>query len=508
MHQTRPSSPHTLRTTYTVMIYLLLIFFPIAMGAGCFVLRKQTQLVIIGAVATMLAQIALVSRLPLDQPARLLGLTLTLDPLGRLFLITFLGVGALALLASWNIPHGENFVPIALLILGMISSTLLLLQEPFVASLLLISTGLLAVLAIVDLPTGSPVLVGRATLATALKYLVLMLIAGVMMYMGFVLVSATQPALVGTSISPTHLVLALIVVGFGLRLAIVPFHSWLPDLAEDAAPMVSVLVVAIINVTCLLFLIMSFQFVFFPFEIVGGPDNQRNMWLLMVIGIITALLGAFLALAQTSMRRMVGYLVVYNAGMVLFGLATMDKVGVTGALFEAWNQTIIVLLLFVSIGLLERPDGRPANVVRRDLLWRWPVAGTGLLGGCLALLGLPPFNGFASKLLLYEAAARKGGVYLVLLLLATALALLALIRLARERLFGPSEDQPVEAAPLLLGTTELDQPADRRLEPESRGMVLLTVVLLAVCLGIGLYPQPLLGTINEVMRGLTFIQSF
>ena len=85
---------------------------------------------------------------------------------------------------------------------------------------------------------------------------------------------------------------------------------------------------------------------------------------------------------------------------------------------------------------------------------------------------------------------------------------LLLIRLARERLFGPSEDQPVEAAPLLLGTTELDQPADRRLEPESRGMVLLTVVLLAVCLGIGLYPQPLLGTINEVMRGLTFIQSF
>ncbi len=480
------------------------------MGAGCFVLRKQTELVILGAVGTLLMQIGLVSSLPLDQPARLLGLTLTLDPLGRLFLLTFLAVGVLALLASWRIPHGENFVPIALFILGMISSTLLLLQEPFVASLLLISTGLLAVLAIVDLPTGSSALVGRATIATALKYLVMMLIAGVMMYMGFVLVSIAQPGLTNTSISPTHLVLALIVVGFGLRLAIAPFHSWLPDLAEDAAPMVSVLVVSVINVTCLLFLIMAFQFVFFPFEIVGGPDNEHKMWLLMVLGVATALLGALLALAQTSMRRMVGYLVVYNAGMVLFGLATLDRVGVTGALFEAWNQTIVVLLLFVSIGLLERPDGRPANVVRRDLLWRWPVAGAGLLGGGMALplLGLPPFNGFASKLLLYEAAARQGGIYLVLLLASTALALLALIRLARERLFGPSEDQPLEAAPVLLGTTELDQPTDRRLEPEPRGMALLTALLLAVCLGIGLYPQPLLATINEVMRGLTFIQSF
>ena len=220
------------------MTYLLLIFFPIAMGAGCFVLRKQTQLVIVAAVATLLAQIALVWQLPLDQPARLLGLTLTLDPLGRLFLLTFLAVGLLALLATWRIAHGENFVPIALMILGMTSTTLLLLPEPVVASLLRISTGLLAVLAIVDLPTGSSALVGRATIATALKYLVLMLIAGVMMYMGFVLARAAQPALVGTQISPTHLVLALSVVGFGLRLAIVPFHSWLPDLAEDAAPMV------------------------------------------------------------------------------------------------------------------------------------------------------------------------------------------------------------------------------------------------------------------------------
>ncbi len=490
------------------MIYLLLIFFPIAMGAGCFVLRKQTQLVIVAAVATLLAQIALVWQLPLDQPARLLGLTLTLDPLGRLFLLTFLAVGLLALLATWRIAHGENFVPIALMILGMTSTTLLLLQEPFVASLLLISTGLLAVLAIVDLPTGSSALVGRATIATALKYLVLMLIAGVMMYMGFVLARAAQPALVGTQISPTHLVLALSVVGFGLRLAIVPFHSWLPDLAEDAAPMVAVLVVAVVNVTSLLFLISAFQFVFFPFEIIGGPDNERSMQLLMAIGIITALLGALLALAQVAVRRTIGYLMVYNAGMVLFGLATMDKIGVTGALFEAWNQTIVVLLLFVSIGLLERPDGRPANVLRRDLLWRWPLAGSGLLCGGLALLGLPPFNGFASKLLLYEAAARKGGVYLVLLLLATALGLLALLRLARERLFGPSEDRPVEDTPILLGATELDRPADRRLEPEPIGMALLTVLLLAVCLGIGLYPQPLLAAINEVTRGLTFIRVF
>jgi formate hydrogenlyase subunit 3/multisubunit Na+/H+ antiporter MnhD subunit len=483
------------------------MFFPIAMGLSSFLLRKQTRLVIAGAVVTVLAQMALAASLPLNQPARLLGLTLTLDPLGRLFLLTFLGVGALALLATWRIPHGENFVPVALLILGMTSTTLLLLQEPFVASLLLVSSGLLAVLAIVDLPTGSAALVGRTTISASLKYLVLMVIAGVLTYLAFVLVSVYQPGQAPGRVSPAHLILALVVVGFGLRMALAPFHFWLPDLAEHAAPMVSVLVVAVINVTSLLFLIDSFQFFFYPVEVIGGSENEEKMALLMALGVLTALLGGLLALAQSGMRRTVGYLVVYNAGMVIFGLATMDEVGVAGALFESLNQAIAVLLLFVSIGLLERPDGRPSNVVRRDLLWRWPVAGTGLLGGGLALLGLPPFSGFASKMLLYDAAARRGGVYLGLLLLATSVALLALIRLARDRLFGLPEGRPEEQAPILLGTTELDRPTERRLEPEPRGMAVLTAFLLAVCLGIGLYPQPVLATIGEVIRGLTFIQA-
>jgi formate hydrogenlyase subunit 3/multisubunit Na+/H+ antiporter MnhD subunit len=483
------------------MIYLLLILFPTVMSASCFVLRKQTRFVIVAAVLTMLVQIALAAQLPVDQPARLLGLTLTLDALSRLFLLAFFSVAALAFIAAWQIPHGENFVPVALMMLSFTGTTLLLLQEPFVVSLLLVSGGLLAVLAIVDLPTGSPLLVGRSSLAVGLKYLVLMVVAGVMMYLGFVLLTIYTPGDAPDRVSPARLILGLLVVGFGLRLAIAPFHSWLPDMAEVAAPMVSVIVVAVINVTSLLFLINTFQF--FPVLVV---QNEHGMFVLRAIGIVTALLGALLALSQPNMRRTLGYLIVYDAGMVLFGLATMTQIGLTGALFQAFNQIIAVMLIFLSIGLLERPDGRPPNVVRRDLLYRWPIAGAGLIGGGLALLGLPPFSGFAGKLLIYQAAAQGSRVSLILLLLATAVALLALVRVVYDRLLGPPEGLQLDEAPLLLGTTELDRPAERRLESEPRGMALLVSFLLAVCLGIGLYPQPLLSTITEVIRGLTFIR--
>lgn len=484
------------------MSFILLMAFPFAMSACAFILRKQTRFALLAALATALAEIALLVAVPVNMPTRLLGLTLVLDPLSRLFLASFFCIGAVAFLAALELPHGELFAPIALLLLASTAATLLLLQEPFVVALLLISVAVLAVLAIVDLPTGSPLLVGRRSIATALKYLVLMVIAGVMMYLAFILVSIYEDTGTVRGFTVAQVILALFAVGFGLRLAMVPFHSWLPDLAENAAPMVTMLIVTVINVTSLLVFISTLQF-FGPIIL---SENAAGIRVLQGLGIATALIGAALALGQQSLRRALGYLVVYDAGMVVFGLTTMTSVGLAGALFEAFNQVIVVLLLFLSLGLLERPDGRASNVARRDLLRRWPVAGVGFLAGGLALLGLPPFNGFASKMLIYQAAAQTGGPALGLLLLATLVALLALGRLAYERLLGPSEDEP-EQSPIMLGTTDLDRPAARKLAPEPRALALLVSVLVALCLVVGLYPQPVLTTINNVISELTFIRA-
>ncbi|MFP4438586.1 MAG: proton-conducting transporter membrane subunit [Chloroflexaceae bacterium] len=482
------------------MTYLLVILFPVSMAASCFVLRKYTQFVIIAAVAVLATQAALIAQLPLNQPARLLGVTLTLDALTQLFILVFLGLSALAFIAALQLPHGENFVAVGLLIMALVC-TILLLQDPFIVSLLLVGAGMAAVLAIVDLPTGAGMLVGTRVLATALKYLVLMVLAGVLMYLAFVLADIYRPGELPGRIPLARFILALLAAGFALRMALIPFHTWLPDMVEDAAPLVSALVIAVINITSLLVLVLSFQR--FPILLV---ENPFGLILLRIGGIITAITGALLALNQPGMRRTLAYLLIYDTGMVFYGLASASTVGLTGALFEALNLALVAVLLFISLALLERPDGRTPGVVRRDLLRRWPVAGLGFLGGGLALLGLPPFSGFTSKMLLYQASAQHNRVELVALLLATGLASLALLRLARDRLLGPGDELPV-AEPLMLGETELDRPFARRLEPEPRSTALLTLLLLVICLGIGLYPQPLLATIEEVIRGLTFIRA-
>lgn len=474
------------------------------MSASAFLLRKQTQFVALAAIATALTELALVSTVPVNEPARLLGMTMVLDPLSRLFLVAFAVIAMVAFAASIWLPHGENFTPIGLILLSFTNATLLLLQEPFVVALLLISGAVLAVLAIVDLPTGSPLLVGKKSLAAALKYLVLMVIAGVMMYFAYVLVSIYEDTGTSQSFTTAQLILALFAVGFGLRLALVPFHSWLPDMTEIAAPMVSMIIITVINATSLLVLISTLQF-FGPIILSG---NDMGVQVFQVLGIATCVAGAGLALAQPSLRRMLGYLIAYDAGMIMYGLTTMSSIGLAGAIFETFNQIVVVALLFLSLALLEQPDGRPSNVARRDLLRRWPIAGVGFLVGGLALIGLPPFNGFASKLLIYQAAAQDTlPAALPLLLLSTVLALLALGKVAYERLLGPSEDEPVEESPLLLGEINLDQLAPRKLSPEPRGLAALVVVLVAACLVIGIYPQPVLATINDVIQGLTFIRA-
>jgi formate hydrogenlyase subunit 3/multisubunit Na+/H+ antiporter MnhD subunit len=130
----------------------------------------------------------------------------------------------------------------------------------------------------------------------------------------------------------------------------------------------------------------------------------------------------------------------------------------------------------------------------------------GLLVSGAVLLGLPPLNGAMSHALIYQAAVERSWIELLTLLLGTILTGLGLVRAFAERLLGPAEEMtPVE--PPLLDETELDRPAPRRLAPEPLSTAALTTLLMLLCLGIGLYPQPIMVTIEEAIRGLAFIRS-
>jgi formate hydrogenlyase subunit 3/multisubunit Na+/H+ antiporter MnhD subunit len=482
------------------MLYLLSIVFPIAIAAGLFLLRRRTVPTVTVALASLAVQLVIALQIPVDDPTRFLGVTLTISALNRVFLLVFLGVGAVALLAGLQLTHGENFVPIMLLTLAQIAM-LLMLQDPFIMSLVLVATGLTVVLALVDLPVGASSLVGRLTLATAVKYLVLMVVAGVLMYTAYVLTEIFRPGEVSSRIPLARFILALLAVGFALRMALIPFHTWLVDLVSHAEALVTLVVIALLAPAGMLVLVLTLQS--FPTLIF---ESESALTVMRLGGLASAVLAAGLALTVDGLRRRIAYLLLVDGGVLFYGLTSLSTVGLTGAMLAALNQTLAVTLTFISLALIERPDGRAPGASRADMLRRWPIAGTGLIAGLVGLVGLPPFGGGFARLLIFQSAATREWYELIGLLAATAVSALALARLARDHLIGPGEPQEsIES--LMIGETELDRPPPRRLDPEPRIPAVLVVTLVIILLALGSFPQPMLATIDAALRGLAFLRS-
>ncbi len=482
------------------MTYLLLMAVPMIMAVVCFALRQQQTFVLMLAIATSLLLGWMIWHLPTDQPAQLLGVSVILRPINKLFLVTFaLGLSA-TFVAATRVEHGENFVTIALLIWGLLAITLLIdVQSPFLLTLMLLATGLAIVLALVDLPLSSPTLLRGRAIGSGLRYLVLMLLAGLLLALCFVLADMDSLPSASGQTSFARPLLALLVVGIGLRLATIPFHNWLPDLLEDAPPLVGVLI-ALVNIGALLFLVAAFQFLLAPGLLSVEGASLRT---LRIFALISAVGGSLLAIHERgSLRRFLGMLLIADMGTMLFGVIS-STTGLTGALFQAFNEVVIAVVLWTAVALLERPE--PTRPAAGDgWLRRRPWASGVFIGGVLALLGAPPFNGFASRVLIYQGAAEQGFGYLAVILLATALGAYAFALVLRDHFLSRAPDVAPEADLTDFHGLGLPPPPVQRSEPIIPTG--LAVTLLTICIIIGLYPPPILQPIVEAVRGLTFVQ--
>jgi len=259
-----------------------------------------------------------------------------------------------------------------------------------------------------------------------------------------------------------NLVIALLVAGFSLKLALVPLSLWLPMVAKAIpAPLIG-LVVAVVDVAAfgeLLILKQSSPWLFDPMQV----------WL--AIALLSALGGAILMLAQQDLKRMLAFSTIEDIGYLIFGVTVGGELGLGGAYLGLAVHALAKALLFSSLAFVEA-DGIPLTLNARGLMTRYPWSGMGFLVGALAMLGLPPLAGFAARWQLYEVATQMGLPFLGALLLASAFAVLAYTRVIALYWWGPTE-------------------GSRKREP-----VLLAVALGGICivlLSIGLWPGLLIG---------------
>jgi hydrogenase-4 component F len=266
-----------------------------------------------------------------------------------------------------------------------------------------------------------------------------------------------RSALVGVS---------LLIIGFGMKAGLAPFHPWLPDAHAEAPTPVSVLLSGVmINVA--LYALARTISIFFPVL------PQLTLFA-VALGAFSMVLGAVMALVQDDLKRLLAYSSVSQMGYVLAGIALGTYLGAYGGLFHLLNHALIKALLFMAAGAVIYATGVRRVSQLGGLASRMPVTSACFIIGALAIAGFPPFNGFMSKLTVYLALADTGLWWAVGIAVFTSLiTLVAFIRPA-YRVFWAA---PAASSPGLTTTNEV--PA---------ALWAPMVALAAVCLLLGVAP--------------------
>ncbi|MGW4100017.1 Na+/H+ antiporter subunit D [Mycobacterium sp. NPDC004974] len=192
---------------------------------------------------------------------------------------------------------------------------------------------------------------------------------------------------------------AVLLVAFGIKAAVFPLSTWLPDSYPTApAPVTAVFAGLLTKVG--VYAIIRAHSLLFPG---GALDN-----VLLVAGLLTMIIGILGAIAQSDIKRLLSFTLVSHIGYMVFGVALANQLGMSGAIYYVAHHIVVQTTLFLVVGLIERQAG--ASTLQRlgGLAAASPVLAFVFVVPALNLGGIPPFSGFIGKVALLEAGAANG----------------------------------------------------------------------------------------------------
>ena len=327
-----------------------------------------------------------------------------------IFLTAFLGV--ICVLASWTgIKHRVKEFMISLLamqtaMLGVFAALDLLLFYLFWEAMLIPMYLIIGVWG------------GKNRIYSAVKFFLYTLAGSILMLVGII---AMYYAAGGTFDIPTLMehkysfvfqiwVFLAFFVAFAVKVPMVPFHTWLPDAHVEAPTAGSIILASV--------LLKLGTYGFLRFSVPMFPDAARYLATpIIIISLVAIIYGAFLALAQKDLKKLIAYSSISHMGFVTLGIFLFNKNGVEGAILQMFNHGITTSALFFCVGLIyERTHTREISAYGWGAS-RVPYYTTFLFIFSLASLGFPGTNGFIGELLIAFGAFEAYQPYLIFLLI-------------------------------------------------------------------------------------------
>ncbi len=241
----------------------------------------------------------------------------------------------------------------------------------------------------------------------------------------------------------------LFILGFGIKSAIVPFHAWLAD-AHPAAPapisaMLSGILIKSLGIysLCRIF-----------YNVLGVTTSFLS--LLMFLGAVSIIVGGLLALGQSDLKRMLAYSSISQVGYIILGLGIGTPMAILGALFHLFNHSIFKSLLFLNSGAVEYATGTRDLEKLGGLREKMPITANTSLIASMGISGIPPFNGFFSKLLIIFACIKSGYIgYGIWAIIGSVLTISYFMKFQKSAFFGPApkELESTREVPFLMQTS-------------------------------------------------------
>lgn len=287
----------------------------------------------------------------------------------------------------------------------------------------------------------------------ATKFLIYTAVSGILIlasFLGMVWLSGASTFTLATlnakslPLATQLLLLGGLLIGFGIKIPLVPFHTWLPDAHVEASTPISVLLAGV------LLKLGTYGLLRFGMNLLPEAWSYAAPWLASW-AVVSVLYGASCAIAQKDMKKMVAYSSIGHMGYVLLGAAAATPLSILGTVMQMVSHGLISALLFLLVGVVYKKAGSRNLDVIRGLLnpeRGMPVIGTLMVFGVMASAGIPGMVGFISEFVIFRGSFPVFPVQTLLCMIGTGLTAVYFLILVNRAFFGRLSEQ-VENLPRL-----------------------------------------------------------
>jgi len=305
---------------------------------------------------------------------------------------------------------------------------------------------------------GLIVIGGKQASKTATKAFIIVGISDLCMMGGIVLTGYIAKTLVIKDINLTldslgSLAFILLVIGAIAKAGAVPFHTWIPDAANDAPLPFMALFPATLEKLLGIYFLARITLDMFKLN-----EHSVLSIVLMVIGVVTIILAVMMALVQKDYKRLLSYHAISQVGYMILGIGTCLPAGIIGGVFHMLNHALYKCCLFLTSGSVEKQAGTTDLEQLGGLGRKMPLTFASFIIAAFSISGVPPFNGFFSKELIYDAALERGTVFYLGALLGSFFTAASFLKLGHAAFLGKAnlrnqnvrESSPAMLIPMIL----------------------------------------------------------